>query len=88
MPVTYSVTSPAAIIAIDPGKHGAIAIQRYDTVTAYPLPLVGEERDLGAIASLVREANPALAAVEKVHAMHGQCVPILVKRFNRRKKYV
>jgi crossover junction endodeoxyribonuclease RuvC len=66
------MTSPA-IIAIDPGLSGAIAILNGE-LSAQPLPIAGKELDLGELARLIQNAYPVLAVVEKVHSMPGQGV--------------
>ncbi|WP_239651517.1 Holliday junction endonuclease [Neosynechococcus sphagnicola] len=68
------MTQSPALIAIDPGLSGAISILHSGTLTAHPRPLAGKELVLGAIAQLIRSANPSLAVLEKVHSMPGQGV--------------
>jgi crossover junction endodeoxyribonuclease RuvC len=73
-PGTYGDTSPIRLVAIDPGLSGAIAIRVGSAVTAQPLPLAGKLLDLAALSDIIRQAQPTLAIVEKVHAMPGQGV--------------
>jgi crossover junction endodeoxyribonuclease RuvC len=65
---------PTRLVAIDPGLSGAIAIRVGSTVTVQPLPLAGKLLDLAELANIIRQAQPTLAIVEKVHAMPGQGV--------------
>jgi crossover junction endodeoxyribonuclease RuvC len=62
------------IIAIDPGLSGAIAILYRGDVGARPLPIAGKTLDLVELATIIQQARPTLAIVEKVHAMPGQGV--------------
>lgn len=59
------------ILAIDPGKAGAIAYQSGLGIVAHPLPLAGKELDLAAIAKEIYVAAPSLIVIEKVGAMPG-----------------
>lgn len=62
------------IIAIDPGKNGAIASNIGGVISVQRMPLAGKEIDLGAIARIIKEASADVVVVEKVHAMPGQGV--------------
>jgi crossover junction endodeoxyribonuclease RuvC len=62
------------LIALDPGLTGAIAILYRGEVGARPLPLAGKTLDLAELATIITQAKPRLAVIEKVHAMPGQGV--------------
>lgn len=64
--VLNSYLNTLAIIAIDPGMSGAIAILNRQ-FSAQPLPIAGKELDLGELSRLIQNAHPLLAVVEKVH---------------------
>lgn len=68
------MTPMANIVAIDPGKNGAIAFisSQEDDPIVHPMPMAGKELDLPAIAELIQSAD--LVVIEKVHAMPGQGV--------------
>lgn len=70
----YRTTPPMNIIALDPGLSGAIAILTHNTITAQPFPIAGKALDLGALTTIIRDAAPSLAVIEKVHSMPGQGV--------------
>lgn len=69
-----SFREASSIIAIDPGMGGAIAILHRGKVGARPLPIAGKTLDLAELTTIIRQASPALAIMEKVHAMPGQGV--------------
>jgi crossover junction endodeoxyribonuclease RuvC len=63
------------ILSIDPGLKGGICYGSYpENLRAIPMPLIGGEIYPAAIAQLIKEINPNLAIVEKVHSMPGQGV--------------
>jgi crossover junction endodeoxyribonuclease RuvC len=62
------------LIALDPGLSGAIAIFTNNTITAQPLPIASKALDLSALTTIIRDASPSLAVIEKVASMPGQGV--------------
>jgi crossover junction endodeoxyribonuclease RuvC len=62
------------IAAIDPGLRGAIAVYYQQQVSAYPLPVIGDEVDLVTLADWIKGWNLSLIAIEKVHSMPNQGV--------------
>lgn len=64
-----------ALIAVDPGLHGGVALLRADgSVLARPMPLAGKELDLGELARIIRDTSPQWLVVEKVGSRPGQGV--------------
>ncbi len=65
------------IIAIDPGKKGAIVIIRDNEITPIEMPLLGKElneREIYHIISKYSKDQECYGFIEKVHAMPGQGV--------------
>ncbi len=62
------------LIAFDPGIKGGIAIYNQGITTAHPMPLAGKVLDLASIATIIKEASPDIAVIEKVGSMPGQGV--------------
>lgn len=69
------MNTTTAIIAIDPGLAGGVAVLHRDqTITAQPMPLAGKELDLITLATLVREVHPDWLVIERVGPMPKQGV--------------
>jgi crossover junction endodeoxyribonuclease RuvC len=68
----YSLDSKT-IIGIDPGQKGGLASVGGSN-EATPMPLAGKELDALAIANWIKEQNPDLVVIEKVHSMPKQGV--------------
>ncbi|MDS3860156.1 Holliday junction endonuclease [Thermosynechococcaceae cyanobacterium BACA0444] len=62
------------LAAVDPGLSGGLAILHGGNVIAKPLPIAGKDLDLATLAQWLKESNPGLVVVEKVHSMPGQGV--------------
>jgi len=64
------------IVGIDPGQSGGIAYIHESGAAsfAYPMPVAGKEIDGHTIAALLREWQPSVVYVEKVHSMPKQGV--------------
>jgi crossover junction endodeoxyribonuclease RuvC len=62
------------IISFDPGQKGGIAIHNQGITAAYPMPLAGKVLDLASITTIIKEASPEIAVIEKVGSMPGQGV--------------
>jgi crossover junction endodeoxyribonuclease RuvC len=62
------------IISFDPGKKGGIATHHKGITNVYPMPLAGKVLDLASIATIIKNASPDIAVIEKVGGMPGQGV--------------
>lgn len=64
------------VLGIDPGLGGALALLSSESgfVAACPMPLVGGELDYPAIADFLRDFDPDLVVMERVHSHPKQGV--------------
>lgn len=62
------------VIGIDPGQTGGIAAIMGNQVVVWPMPLAGNDIDLGEVARILRSCVPDVVVIEKVHAMPKQGV--------------
>lgn len=64
-------------IGVDPGKEGYITVMRGGLITHYPIPKVGKEIDLHALAELIIKISEdcdirnTIVVIEDVHALFG-----------------
>ena len=66
--------SKIVVAGIDPGKAGGIAIIQQDAIKTMPMPIVGKEIDLEALALFLKEHQPNIIFIEKAQAMPKQGV--------------
>ena len=65
------------IIGVDPGKEGFITVKTESNMVHYPVPTVGKELDLHALAELIVDIvgncdiDRTMVVIEDVHAIQG-----------------
>lgn len=66
--------SEIAVLGIDPGAKGGLALVTSDEALVWPMPMAGNVVDTQAVAQILHIYEPHLIALEKVHSMPGQGV--------------
>lgn len=66
--------SEIAVLGIDPGAKGGLALVTSDEALIWPMPMAGNVPDTKQISDILHRYEPHLIALEKVHSMRGQGV--------------
>lgn len=66
--------SEIAVLGIDPGAKGGLALVTAGEALVWPIPMAGNVVDTQAVSQILHIYEPHLIALEKVHSMPGQGV--------------